>query len=58
MAWLSARQAARQGRYDDALARLLHKDTWRGLAFAQYRVWAAEVWHVLVLRASRRCVDA
>jgi hypothetical protein len=56
--WPNFKQTARQGSYDDGLAVLLHTDTWRGITFAQYHTWAAEVWHVLVLRASRMYVLA
>ncbi|KAH9951375.1 hypothetical protein B0H21DRAFT_849637 [Amylocystis lapponica] len=45
---------AREGMYEDALAIMLEPDVWRGLTLNDYNAWANEVWHVLVLRASRR----
>ncbi|KAI0928780.1 hypothetical protein AcV7_008835 [Taiwanofungus camphoratus] len=45
---------ARQGRYEDAIAMLLEPDVWRGLTLNDYNVWACQIWHILVLRASRR----
>jgi hypothetical protein len=45
---------ARQGDYEIALAILIQPDTWRGLDFVQYPEWASHIWHILVLRASRR----
>jgi anaphase-promoting complex subunit 5 len=50
---LMSRQIARQGRYLEALAVLLDPDVWRGIEYSQYLLWAAEIWHVLALRASR-----
>ena len=47
-------QRARQGKYQDALAVLLEPDVWRGLALHDYSQWASQIWHILVLRASRR----
>lgn len=35
---------------------LLESDTWRGLTLDDYGAWAGEIWHILVLRASRRSV--
>ncbi|KZT11383.1 uncharacterized protein LAESUDRAFT_755040 [Laetiporus sulphureus 93-53] len=45
---------ARQGRYREAIATLLEPDVWRGLTLNEYHSWAGEIWHILVLRASRR----
>ncbi|CCL99134.1 uncharacterized protein FIBRA_01149 [Fibroporia radiculosa] len=45
---------ARQGKYRDAIAILLDPDVWRGLSIVHYNMWASEIWHILVLRASRR----
>jgi len=45
---------ARQGEYQQALASLLDPDVWRGLDMDDYYSWASEIWHILVLRASRR----
>lgn len=45
---------ARQGEYFKALAVLVDPSTWRGLAMADYRLWAHEVWAILALRAVRR----
>ncbi|KAG1890961.1 armadillo-type protein [Suillus subluteus] len=45
---------ARNGLYSEALALLLHSETWRGLSLDAYRQWAEAVWHVLTLRTSRR----
>lgn len=50
-------QRARQGRYEDAIAMLLEPDVWRGLTLNDYNVWACQIWHILVLRASRRFVE-
>jgi hypothetical protein len=36
---------------------LLDPDVWRGLTLNDYLLWANQVWHILVLRASRRCVQ-
>ncbi|KAI0006228.1 hypothetical protein BJV74DRAFT_880515 [Russula compacta] len=49
-----AYRRARQGKYQDALAVLLEPDVWRGLALHDYSQWASQIWHILVLRASRR----
>ncbi|KAJ2991321.1 hypothetical protein NUW54_g8225 [Trametes sanguinea] len=48
---------ARQGKYTASIATLLEPDVWRGLSLADYNLWAGEIWHILTLRASRRCVD-
>ncbi|OCH95526.1 hypothetical protein OBBRIDRAFT_816439 [Obba rivulosa] len=45
---------ARQGEYQQAIASLLDPDVWRGLDMNDYYSWANEIWHILVLRASRR----
>ncbi|KZT68114.1 hypothetical protein DAEQUDRAFT_339649 [Daedalea quercina L-15889] len=45
---------ARQGKYEAALASLIDPDVWRGLYMIDYNTWANEIWHILVLRASRR----
>ncbi|EPT05996.1 hypothetical protein FOMPIDRAFT_1154647 [Fomitopsis schrenkii] len=45
---------ARQGKYEAALASLIDPDVWRGLYMIDYHTWANEIWHILVLRASRR----
>uniref|UniRef100_A0A0W0FGE9 Anaphase-promoting complex subunit 5 n=1 Tax=Moniliophthora roreri TaxID=221103 RepID=A0A0W0FGE9_MONRR len=50
-----AYKRARQGKYESALAMLLEPAVWRGLPIHDYGLWAQEVWHVLALRASRRC---
>ncbi|TFK54918.1 hypothetical protein OE88DRAFT_1710679 [Heliocybe sulcata] len=49
-----AYKTARQGQYDEALCMLLEPDVWRGLTMSDYELWANEIWHILVLRASRR----
>ncbi|KZT26232.1 hypothetical protein NEOLEDRAFT_1132257 [Neolentinus lepideus HHB14362 ss-1] len=49
-----AYKEARQGKYVEALCMLLEPDVWRGLAMSDYELWANEVWHILVLRATRR----
>ncbi|GJE95105.1 hypothetical protein PsYK624_112850 [Phanerochaete sordida] len=49
-----AYRRARQGAYQEALADLLAPHVWAGLAAPDAQLWANEVWHVLVLRASRR----
>lgn len=46
---------ARQGKYQEAVAMLLHPDIFSGLTLVDYSTWASEIWHILVLRASRRC---
>ncbi|TFY63984.1 hypothetical protein EVJ58_g2910 [Rhodofomes roseus] len=48
---------ARQGKYEAALASLIDPDVWRGLYMTDYHIWANEIWHILVLRASRRCIS-
>ena len=40
--------------YNDAFAILLEPDVWRDLSLNHYLLWANEIWHILVLRASRR----
>ncbi len=47
-------QRARQGKYQDAIAVLLEPDVWRGLSLHDYSQWASQIWHIMVLRASRR----
>ncbi len=47
-------QLARQGGYQDAIAILLEPDIWRGLTLNDYSQWASQIWHIIVLRASRR----
>jgi anaphase-promoting complex subunit 5 len=49
-------QEARQGKYEASLSALLQPSVWRGLSMVDYSLWAQEVWHILVLRATRRCV--
>lgn len=49
-------QRARQGAYQDALAMLLEPDVWRGIPMTDYLSWANQIWHILVLRATRRQV--
>jgi len=52
-----AYKRARQGLYQDGLAMLLDPDVWRGLPLTDYISWATQIWHILVLRASRRGQD-
>ncbi|KAH0583911.1 hypothetical protein H2248_009503 [Termitomyces sp. 'cryptogamus'] len=52
-----AYRRARQGSYSEALAMLLEPDVWRGLTINDYTTWAQEIWHILVLRATRRGQD-
>ena len=47
-------QCARQGKYQDAIVVLLEPDVWRGLSLHDYSQWASQIWHIIVLRASRR----
>jgi anaphase-promoting complex subunit 5 len=47
-------QRARQGKYQDAIAVLLEPNVWRGLSLHDYSQWASQIWHIIVLRASRR----
>jgi anaphase-promoting complex subunit 5 len=47
-------QRARQGEYQDAIAILLEPDVWRGLSLHDYSQWVSQIWHIIVLRASRR----
>ncbi|KAH9027662.1 hypothetical protein EDB84DRAFT_1272610 [Lactarius hengduanensis] len=49
-----AYRRARQGGYQDAIAMLLEPDIWRGLSLNDYSQWASQIWHIIVLRASRR----
>jgi len=49
-----AYRRARQGKYQDAIAVLLEPDVWRGLNLHDYSQWALQIWHIIVLRASRR----
>lgn len=37
---------------------LIDPSVWSGLTIADCQLWASEIWHILVLRASRRCVDS
>jgi len=48
------RRLARNGAYEEALASILHTDTWMTLNHTQYVEWAEQVWHVLAIRAIRR----
>ncbi|KAF8136324.1 hypothetical protein EV363DRAFT_1395442 [Boletus edulis] len=50
-----AYRLARAGSYQNALALLLHTETWQGLSLDQYQEWAIVIWHILALRGSRRC---
>ncbi|KAJ7172511.1 armadillo-type protein [Mycena filopes] len=52
-----AYREARQGKYEKSLSALLQPNVWRGLSLVDYGLWAQEVWHVLVLRATRRGQD-
>ncbi|GLB34986.1 putative microtubule associated protein [Lyophyllum shimeji] len=52
-----AYKKARQGAYTEALTMLLDPDVWRGLSINDYTAWACEIWHILVLRATRRGQD-
>ncbi|KAI0695904.1 hypothetical protein BC835DRAFT_1272629 [Cytidiella melzeri] len=45
---------ARQGDYEKGVSLLLNPDVWCGIDMADYEQWAAQIWHVLMLRASRR----
>lgn len=47
-------QTAREGRYDEALALLLHPDIWQGLTIHDYSSWSHQIWYILVLRTTRR----
>lgn len=47
-------QRARQGEYQEAIADLLEPHVWAGLTAADSQQWANEIWHILVLRTSRR----
>lgn len=49
-----AYRRARQGGYQDAIAILVEPDIWRGLSLNDYSQWASQIWHIIVLRASRR----
>ncbi|KAF7363413.1 ANAPC5 domain-containing protein [Mycena sanguinolenta] len=52
-----AYREARQGKYEKSLCALLQPHVWRGLSLIDYNLWAQEIWHVLVLRATRRGQD-
>ncbi|KAH7930808.1 ARM repeat-containing protein [Leucogyrophana mollusca] len=45
---------ARRGDYNEALSMVMHPDAWRGMSMDSYALWAYQVWHILVLRATRR----
>ena len=47
-------QRARNGEYLEAITMLFEPNVWRGLSMNNYNLWAAEIWHILVLRATRR----
>ncbi|EKM55387.1 uncharacterized protein PHACADRAFT_208907 [Phanerochaete carnosa HHB-10118-sp] len=49
-----AYRRARQGEYQEAIADLLEPRVWAGLTAVDIQQWANEIWHVLVLRATRR----
>lgn len=49
-----AYKRARNGEYLEAIATLFEPNVWRGLSMNNYNLWAAEIWHILVLRATRR----
>ncbi|KAF7294962.1 Cytoskeleton-associated protein 5 [Mycena indigotica] len=40
-----------------SLAALLHPNVWRSLSLVEYGQWAQEIWHILVLWATRRGQD-
>ncbi|KAA1469483.1 hypothetical protein DENSPDRAFT_835114 [Dentipellis sp. KUC8613] len=52
-----AYRRARQGKYQEAIAMLLEPDVWRELSVGDLNQWALQIWHILVLRASRRGQD-
>ncbi|KAG6890724.1 hypothetical protein C0995_005097 [Termitomyces sp. Mi166 len=52
-----AYRIARRGSYREALTMLLEPDVWRGLTINDYTAWAQEIWHILVVRATRRGQD-
>ncbi|KAI0093630.1 hypothetical protein BDY19DRAFT_918021 [Irpex rosettiformis] len=45
---------ARQGDYEGSISMLLDTDVWQGLDMSDYEQWATQIWHILMLRASRR----
>ena len=47
-------QYATAGHYQESVAMLLDPSTWTGLSLSNYNIWAGQIWHILVLRASRR----
>ncbi|KAF8333978.1 uncharacterized protein EI90DRAFT_3153365 [Cantharellus anzutake] len=49
-----ASRYTRQGATDEALKLLLDPQTWRGLTFQQYQIWALEVWNVFNFTAERK----
>ncbi|KAI0082698.1 hypothetical protein K474DRAFT_1702690 [Panus rudis PR-1116 ss-1] len=49
-----AQRMARQGKYKEAISMLLNPDVFAGLTITDYGLWAAEIWHILALRSSRR----
>ncbi|KAJ7774662.1 hypothetical protein DFH07DRAFT_800430 [Mycena maculata] len=52
-----AYREARQGKYEESLSALIQPNVWRGLSLVNYGLWAQEIWHILVLRATRRGQD-
>ncbi|KAJ7063271.1 hypothetical protein C8F01DRAFT_984862 [Mycena amicta] len=52
-----AYREARQGHYEKSLSALLNPKVWRKLSIIEYGQWAQEVWHILVLWATRRGQD-
>jgi hypothetical protein len=37
---------------------LLEPDVWRGISLDDYVTWANQIWHILMLRASRQYVGS
>ncbi|KAI0341698.1 hypothetical protein BDW22DRAFT_1358540 [Trametopsis cervina] len=49
-----AHRMARQGAYEESIAMLLTPHVWENISMADYERWAMQIWHILMLRASRR----
>lgn len=54
MLFIASGKRARQGAYSEGLAMLIEPSVWRGITLNDYTLWANQIWHILVLRASRR----
>jgi anaphase-promoting complex subunit 5 len=50
---IKPQQCARQGQYWTGVEMLIDPMVWRGISLVDYNVWAAQIWSILALRATR-----